>query len=86
MMKFEHLEFRPFRDGNAAEVKFPNGYGASVVCHDHSYGGKDGLYELAVMKGDEICYDTPITDGVMGWLYPADVTEILSKIEHLPPA
>lgn len=86
MTKFEHLEFRPFRDGNAAEVKFSNGYGASVVCHDNSYGGKDGLYELAVMKGDEICYDTPIADDVMGWLYPADVTEILSKIEHLSPA
>ena len=85
MTKFEDLEFQPFRDGNSAEVKFPNGFGASVVCHDHSYGGSQGLYELAVLRGDEICYTTPVTDDVLGWLYPADVTSILAKIEQLPP-
>lgn len=86
MMKFEHLNFQPLYDGTSAEVKFPNGYGASVVCHNGSYGGQRGLFELAVLKGDEICYDTPITNDVMGWLYPSDVTDILAKIEQLPPA
>lgn len=86
MTKFENLEFTPYRDGNKACVQFANGYGASVICHDMSYGGREGLYELAVMKDDEICYSTPVTDDVLGWLYPSDVTAILGKIEQLPPA
>ena len=26
-----------------------NGYGLSVACHEHSYGGADGLYELSLI-------------------------------------
>ena len=31
-----------------------NGYGLSVACHEHSYGGADGLYEIALLKDDKI--------------------------------
>ena len=31
-----------------------NGYGLSVACHEHSYGGNEGLYEIALLKGDKI--------------------------------
>ena len=44
-----------------------NGYGLSVACHEHSYGGKEGLYEIALLKGDKIHYDDEWTD-VRGWL------------------
>ena len=60
-----------------------NGYGASVVQHDFSYGGKKGLFELAVLMDGYICYDTPITDGVLGWLKVSDVLEVLDKIKEL---
>ena len=39
-----------------------NGYGLSVACHEHSYGGKEGLYEIALLKGDKIHYDDEWTD------------------------
>ena len=29
---------------------FSNGLGASVVCHDSSYGGHAGCFELAILK------------------------------------
>ena len=69
--------------GIVSRTKFDNGYEASVVKSEHSYGGKDGLYELAIFKDDEICYDTPITDDVIGYLRPEDVTDVMKKIQQL---
>jgi len=69
--------------GIVSRTKFDNGYEASVVKSEHSYGGKDGLYELAIFKDDEICYDTPITNDVLGYLSDKDVTEVLIKIQQL---
>ena len=69
--------------GIVSRTQFDNGYEASVVKSEHSYGGKDGLYELAIFKDDEICYDTPITNDVLGYLTDKDVTEVLIKIQQL---
>ena len=49
----------------------------------YSYGGDKGLYELAIFKDGEICYDTPITDDVIGYLREQDVTEVMEKIQQL---
>lgn len=68
--------------------KFKNGYGASVVRHEFSYGGSEGLWELAVIKftdGDKwlITYDTEITEDVLRYLTGIDVDNILNKIEKI---
>lgn len=65
---------------------FENGYGASVVSHKFSYGGDKGLFELAVLNNytGQLCYDTPITDDVLGRLTVKEVEEVLDKIEALP--
>lgn len=66
-------------------VKFPNGYGASIVCHAGSYGGKDGLFEVAVLdENDDIVYDTPITCDVLGHLDFHEVDSVLFDIRNLP--
>jgi hypothetical protein len=62
--------------------RFPNGYGASVVRHENSYGGRSGLYELAVLdSNDDLCYTTP-----RGWLTIENVEELLDEISKLPKA
>jgi len=87
-MKFEELEFvdRPDAFNRQALVDFPNGYGASVVIGPYTYGGDRGLYELVVIKDGRVCYDTPITNDVVGFLKPESVTDLLTKIENLPTA
>lgn len=70
-------------DGVQHVYAFPNGYGASVIKHDYSYGGKKGLWELAVLKDDELCYTTPITEDVIGHLAWDTVEDILTEIQEL---
>ncbi len=85
-MTFEDLEFKTmtsYSEGIHVRVEFPNGYGASVIQSPYSYGGSNGLYELAVLYGGHICYDTEITNDVLGYLNQADVTELLQRIEAL---
>lgn len=71
----------PYR-GVQWRFKFPNGWGASVVRHDHSYGGREGLYELAVTgKAGEIGYTHPVSKGgVRGWLTVDEVGVLLKEI------
>ena len=66
--------------------KFPNGYGASVIKGPYTYGGKKGLWEVAVLKGEELCYDTDITSDVIGHLNDPEMDAILRQIERLPNA
>ena len=83
---FDDIEFITYEElnGVGGKIMFDNGYGASVVRHDYSYGGKKGQYELAILdKEGELTYDTPITSDVMGYLSPKDVTEILIQIQDL---
>jgi hypothetical protein len=69
--------------GSQRIYKFKNGYGASVVSHKRSYGGKDGLYELAVLRDDEIVYNTPITSDVIGWLSMGEAEQVLQQVKNL---
>jgi hypothetical protein len=84
-MNFSDLQFnstsRPC--GTQARVFFPNGYGASVIKSDMSYGGNDGLYELAVLKDGKLCYDTSVTSDVLGHLSEQDVESYLNQIKSL---
>ena len=36
-------------NGVQHRYKFDNNYGASVIKHDYSYGGKNGLWELCLL-------------------------------------
>ena len=64
-------------------VHYPNGYGASIVKHDGSYGCKSDLWEVAVLDGDGLCYSTPITDDVIGYASDEEVSDICRRIRRL---
>ena len=89
MKKFQDLEFEllndaPFMVGKKARMHFDNGYGVSVVSHTYSYGGRDGLYEVAVLdKDDNLTYDTSVTNDVIGYLTKEDVTDVMKKVQEL---
>ena len=63
---------------------FPNNYGASVIRHQYSYGSQYGLWELAVLdKNGDLCYDTEVTNDVMGNLTEEKVLDVLFHIYSL---
>ena len=83
-MEHPHIQTENFRlDGIQYLFSFPNGYGASVLRNSFTYGGKRGLYELAVIFDGDLCYDTEITDDVLGYLTVEDVLNTLEKIKKL---
>lgn len=84
MKTFKDLVFEQhsMHDGIGARMHFENGFGVSVVRHEFSYGGRDGLFELAVLFDNEIHYDNPVAMGdVVGYLRPEDVTDAMSLIQ-----
>ena len=86
MKTFHDLGFFLYAHGITTKMLFDNGYGVSVVRTKHSKGGLEGKYEIAVLNSDySICYDTPITDDVIGWLSPEEVTDYMRQIQELKP-
>lgn len=89
MKVFEDLDFttiklEPWMEGVQSRTMFDNGYGVSVICHKYSYGGKDGLYEVAVLNEEgELTYNTPVSDDVIGYLTPDEVTDIMRQVQEL---
>jgi hypothetical protein len=58
-------------------------YELSIVQHSFSYGGKQGLYEIAVFEDArqiELPGITAPGDTVKGWLTSSDVDAILTKM------
>src|SRR4051794_22784608 len=83
----------PFTDNGQdvmEKVWFPNGRGVSIIRNPCSYGGKAGLFEVAVIQpldvpcGWDFDYTTPITVNVEGWKDIPGVLDIMRQISELP--
>jgi len=86
METFQDLVFKQHPNSpcfdKQATIKFDNGYGISVITGRHAYCG-DGTYEVAIMRNDDLCYDTDITDDVLGHQSPSDIDTLLVKVKAL---
>tara|TARA_B100001109_G_C18671318_1_gene384224 strand:- start:398 stop:643 length:246 start_codon:yes stop_codon:yes gene_type:complete len=76
----EKREIRP--NNQVVRYYCANGYGLSVACHEHSYGGSEGLYEAALLKGDRLHYDAIGWSDVKGWLTKAEVWNYLKEVSE----
>ena len=92
MKTYDDLQFKPIDwlgpncNGIFARMFFDNGYGISVVRHEHAYCD-NYTYEVAVIKGNpdkwRITYDTDITDDVLSYQTPSDITNVMKQIQEL---
>lgn len=87
MATIDDLDWKPHPAGIGGEravVKFPNGYGASVVRGGMFYTD-GGTYELGVLGPDgHLTYETPITGDVLGYQTAEEINDVLARIEALP--
>jgi hypothetical protein len=77
MVKFKDLKFTPhlMGDGVQATMYLKNGNRISVIQTPCSYGGKVGLYELAVIDANGTFLD------VQGYLKESNVVDIINELE-----
>jgi len=95
MITFDNIEFKPHGVGNGVHglIFFPGGYGLSVVRFRHPFGGGSYTsndtedYEVAIIKGTknqwEICYDTKLTNDVLGFQTKEDINKIINHVQRL---
>lgn len=70
--------------GKQAILNFDNGYGVSVLLGDYFYSNGIDTYELAVLYKGSLCYTTPVTDDVLGYITKEQVTEAMIQLQKLP--
>ena len=73
--------FKPYaiferKGGQIEKYIFRNGWGASVASHSGSYGGSEGLYELAEINPAGHIVD----DSIKGWLTFAECDNYMREI------
>ncbi len=96
MKSFKDIEFKPHSigEGHHGLIFFPNGYGVSVVRYKSpisksffSYTSNDSEWEVAVIIGNkddwQLCYDTHITDDVLGHLTEGEVDWVMIQVQEL---
>lgn len=92
MKTFKDLDFKPHAHmpGLQAELDFDNGYGISVVrfkCFGKRYGSytnDETEWECAVMHEGDLCYDSGVTEDVIGYLHEPEVSDLMKQIQELP--
>jgi hypothetical protein len=74
-------------NGFSRIIQFENGYGFSIISNRFSYGGSQGLFEVALLcENGAIMYDKSIGFGdVVGHLDFDDVALLIKAVSALPP-
>ena len=63
---------------------FKNNYGFSIIGGNAGqYGDGVNTFELAVLKNGDLCYDTYITNDVLGHLNIREAKKVINKIKKL---
>ena len=75
---------KEYAESKQAKMNFENGYGISVLFGSMFYSNGIDTYEVGILKNGTLCYATPITNDVIGYITAAEVTDIMRKIQELP--
>ena len=91
--KIIYIDYRTLNNGPHIVVAFKDGYGASIISNEYSYGGKENLIEVALIQLNRfdpalkdyelICDKNKFKhDQVIGWLNEEELDDILGYISR----
>lgn len=64
---------------------FPNGWGLSIICGPHTYGGAQGFFEVAILDPAGDLWKHPQwEDTVLGWQTAEQVGRELERVRAYP--
>lgn len=82
---FSMLEFKkhsnPYLNTQSIFI-FPNNYGISVV-NGYAAQCNTTTYEVAILKDNNICYDTVFTNDVLTYQSKDDITKLMNDLSKL---
>jgi hypothetical protein len=83
-----HLRYRKIAESDRQVIlQFGNGWGVSVITGPGAYGGREGRYEIAVLRFEvESSTFSIVGNDVVGWLTEDEVTDLVGKIAVMPGA
>lgn len=89
MKTFEDLEFNTHPNAmigfdTQAIMEFPNGWGLSVLNGEFAYCDNE-TFEVAILWHGELDYSTEITDDVLRYQTPGEITEVMRKLQEMKP-
>lgn len=85
-LKFEaysKMSMPNFIGHKQAKLAFENGYEVSVLFGNMFYSNGIDTYEVAILLDGNLCYNTGITDDVIGYITADEVTDIMKKVQAL---
>ena len=84
---FKDLKWQDHPDGGKmAIINFSNDFGASIISGENFYSSEEFPFEIAVLKFGNICFNSGITEDVIGYCNEETVTNILKDIQDLEQA
>jgi hypothetical protein len=72
-----------FMGGFQIKLKFANNYGVSFINHMGSYGNEIAILLFDKNGNSHLCYDTELTNDVIGYLEYEEVFETIEKVKQL---
>lgn len=68
----------------AAKLEFENGFGVSVIQGPLFYCHGASEYEVAILRNGLLCYDSGLTEDVIGHVSRDEVEAIMRNVARLP--
>ncbi len=84
MLKFEKHKFSSIiKNQYCASKNFKNGYGISVLLGTCFNSNGKNTYEIAILKDNKLCYETNITNDILGYVTKDEIIKIINQVKKL---
>ena len=82
VLTFEQHKFNKAKHFQSTK-NLKNGYSISVLFGSWFYSNGKNTYEVGILKDNKLCYDTSITNDVLGYLTKDEIIKVIDQVNKL---